>query len=100
MDAVLVVFFSSNFDKAAQGLAGEGRRLANELGAPLHALVLSRESSEVTQGLTNIADAITVAEQPALATYQPETYLAALTHSCNEVSPRAVLLGNDTYSQE
>src|SRR5205085_9547677 len=32
--------------------------------------------------------------------YQPETCLRALAHLCAELQPRAVLLANDTYSQE
>ena len=43
---------------------------------------------------------MTLADQQELANYQPETYLAALTQICRDLSPRAVLLGNDTYSQE
>src|SRR5262245_1852182 len=100
MNDVLISFFSSSFDKAAQGLAGEGRRLADQLGGSLHAVVMAPGSESLTSALTRIADVVTVAQQPALAAYQPETYLAALTHLCSEVSPRAVLLGNDTYSQE
>ncbi len=38
--------------------------------------------------------------QPELAEYQPEIYLDVLTQLCRELSPRAILLSNDTYSQE
>jgi electron transfer flavoprotein alpha subunit len=100
MKDVLISFFSASFDKAAQGLAGEGQRLAQQLGGRLHALVMTPDSGALTGALTRIADTVTVTDQPALATYQPETYLAALKHMCNDVAPRAVLLGNDTYSQE
>src|ERR1700754_4151887 len=97
---VVISFFSSNFDKAAQGLAGEGRRLADANGGKLHVLVFGQNSNELVTGLTGIADSITVLAQPELANYQPETYLNTLATFAKELSPGAVLLGNDTYSQE
>src|SRR5262245_5476959 len=100
MNDVLISFFSASFDKAAQGLAGGCLRLAEQLGGSLRALVMTPGAEQLTSALTRIADAVTVAQQPALATYQPETYLAALSHVCAQVEPSAVLLGNDTYSQE
>ena len=32
--------------------------------------------------------------------YQPEVCLSALARLCRELTPRLILLGNDTYSQE
>ncbi len=97
---VIISFFSPSFDKAAQGLAGEGRRLADKFGGPLHAVVIGQGLDAVASELGRIADEVTIADQPELAQYQPETYLAALTEICRELSPRAVLFANDTYSQE
>jgi electron transfer flavoprotein alpha subunit len=50
--------------------------------------------------LARYADDVTLVDQAEFAEYQPETYVAALTEICRELSPRAVLMGNDTYSQE
>jgi electron transfer flavoprotein alpha subunit len=97
---VLISFFSSNFDKAAQGLAGEGRRLADSGSGHLHVLVFGQESHELITELTGVADTITVLAQSELANYQPETYLNTLIMIAKGFSPDAVLLGNDTYSQE
>jgi len=47
-----------------------------------------------------VADSVLVVDQADLAEYQPETCLNALTAICRELKPRAVLLGNDAYSQE
>lgn len=74
-DVVICLFGSGGPDRAAQGLAGAGIRLAAELGGRVRMVVVDQE-------------------------YQPETCLAALTKLCSELSPRAVLLSNDTYSQE
>lgn len=100
MNDVVISFFSSAFDKAAQGLTGEGRRFADKVGVRLHAVVLGEASGTLTTELERIADTVTLADQQELANYHPETYLAALTQLCTNLAPRAVLLGNDTYSQE
>src|SRR5215204_4596418 len=74
MNNVLIILFAANgFDKGAQGLAGEAGR---------------------------VADAVLVADQAELLEDQPETYLAALAQACGGPGTRAVLLANDTYSQE
>jgi electron transfer flavoprotein alpha subunit len=100
MNDVVICFFSSAFDKASQGLAGEGRRLADKLEGRLHALVMGEGSDLLTAGLARIADAVMLADQPQLTNYQPETYLSTLVQILRPLSARAVLLGNDTYSQE
>jgi electron transfer flavoprotein alpha subunit len=100
MNDVVILFFSPGFDKAAQGLTGEGRRLADKWGGRLHAVILGEESDMLAADLVRFADTVTLAGQQELANYQPETYLATLTQICSDLSPRAVLLGNDTYSQE
>ncbi|HEX8176223.1 MAG TPA: electron transfer flavoprotein subunit alpha/FixB family protein [Pyrinomonadaceae bacterium] len=99
-DVIISLFSSAGFDKAAQGLAGAGRRLAQELGGELHAIILGAEAEALAQEVARVADAVTVANQPELAEYQTETCLSALFQLCSERLPRAVLFANDTYSQE
>lgn len=99
-DVCICLFAAGGFDKAAQGLAGAGRRLADELGGRLLAVVVGAGSEGPAAEVARVADAVTVADQPELAEYQPETCLAALARLCAEAAPRAVLLGGDTYSQE
>ncbi|MBV9929249.1 MAG: electron transfer flavoprotein subunit alpha/FixB family protein [Acidobacteria bacterium] len=101
MNDVLIILFAANgFDKGAQGLAGAGRRLAGESGGSLRAVVLGEGAETLAQEVARVADAVVVADQAELSEYQPETYLNALAQVCRESKPRAVLLGNDTYSQE
>jgi electron transfer flavoprotein alpha subunit len=100
MNDIVIFFLSAGFDKATQGLTGEGRRLADKLGRRLHAVIMGEGSDTLATDLANIVDTVTVFDQQELVHYQPETYLAALTQMCRDLSPRAVLLGNDTYSQE
>ncbi len=75
-DVAIVLFADPATDRAAQGLAGAGQELARKLGGSLHAIAIDPGS------------------------YQPEAALEALAQMCRELSPRAILLSNDTYSQE
>ncbi|HEX7316331.1 MAG TPA: electron transfer flavoprotein subunit alpha/FixB family protein [Pyrinomonadaceae bacterium] len=101
MNDVLILLFGANgFDKGAQGLAGAGRRLADKSGGSLRAVVLGEGAEAVAGEVARVADAVVIVDQAELLEYQPETYLAALAQVCGESRPRAVLLGNDTYSQE
>ena len=96
-DVVICVFAVGSFDKAVQGLAGAGRRLASDLSVGLKAIVLGPNSEDVSSELTRLVDEVTVIDQ---VDYEPETSLSALTQICRELNPRAVLFGNDSYSQE
>ncbi len=98
MNDVVICLWGS-FDRAAEGVAGAGRRLADETGADLQAVVIG-DSNDLPAALTQIADRVIVAADPRLADYQAELYLDALAGICRGLAPRAVLLASDTYSQE
>ncbi|MBA3804540.1 MAG: electron transfer flavoprotein subunit alpha/FixB family protein [Acidobacteria bacterium] len=99
-DVVICLFAATGFDKAAQGLAGAGRRLADELGGQLRAVVMGSGADALASEVSKVASIVTIADQAELLEYQPETCLTALADLCAEFGPRAVLLANDTYSQE
>ena len=99
-DVCICLFASAGFDKAAQGLAGAGRRLADELRGQLRAVVLGAQAETLAAELARVCDTVLIVDQPELAEYQPETCLNVLERLCVELSPRAVLFANDTYSQE
>jgi electron transfer flavoprotein alpha subunit len=99
-DIVIVLFASAGFDKSAQGLTGVAQTIAGESGAKLCAIVLGAGAETLALEVAPFADQVIVGDQAELAEYQPETCLSALTALCRELSPRAVLLSNDTYSQE
>jgi electron transfer flavoprotein alpha subunit len=100
-DVVICLVSPAGFDRAAQGLAGAGRRLAEDLGAQLKAIVLSPQSpappQKLAQEVAQVVDEVIVVDQ---GEYQPEVALRALAEVCSQLSPAAVLFGNDTYSQE
>lgn len=96
-DVVIGLLNPAAFDRAAQGLAGCGRRLAEALGSQVKAIVLSPHSPAIAREVAEFVDEVIVIDQ---GEYQPETALSALTIACSQLAPGAVLFGNDTYSQE
>lgn len=94
------MFGARGFDRSAQGLLGAGRDLADRLQAQLAVVCLGPCDAQLLSALEHIADEIIVADQPELASYNADLYLGALQKICAEPRPRAILLGNDTYSQE
>ena len=99
-DVVICLFGAAGFDKSAQGLAGAGRRLADELGGRLRAIIVGAGAATLASEVAGIVDSVTVADQAELADYQPELCLSALAELCSDIAPRVVLLSNDAYSQE
>jgi electron transfer flavoprotein alpha subunit len=87
-------------DRAAQGILGAGRRLADALGGRLRAVVLGPADDALVRGAAAVAETVAIADHAQLAEYNPESYLAALAALCKRFQPAAVLLGNDTYGQE
>jgi electron transfer flavoprotein alpha subunit len=99
-NVILCLFSSSGFDRATQGVAGAGRRLADTLGGKLHAIVIGAHNPDLNVRIAAIADAAISADQAELGEYQPERCLDAIAQICRDLAPAAVLFGNDTYSQE
>lgn len=99
-DVIICLFASAGFDKAAQGLTGAGQRLADETGGRLRAIVIGAGADAVGAEVVGFADTVVVADQGDMADYQPETCLNVLTQLAKDAAPRAILLSNDTYSQE
>jgi electron transfer flavoprotein alpha subunit len=99
-DVVCCLLAKAGLDRSAQGVLGAGRRLADSLGGKLRAVLVGPASDALTAGAAAVADTVVVADHPLLAEYHPELYLTALASTCKAFSPTAVLLANDTYSQE
>jgi electron transfer flavoprotein alpha subunit len=99
-DVVICLFAAAGYDRTAQGLAGAGRRLSDELGGYLRAIVVGAGAESVASEVARVTDSTIVADQAELSDYIPEVCLTALTELCGNLRPRAVLLGNDAYSQE
>jgi electron transfer flavoprotein alpha subunit len=99
-NVVICLLASSGFDRPARGVAGAGRGLAGELGGTLQAVIVGAPGEEMIAAVAEVADGITVIDQPELAEYQPEHCLMALHQACTGLDPAAVLLANDTAGLE
>ncbi len=93
---------SFGYDRTAQGAAGAGRALADSVGGDLHVLVIGPADDEAAAALAAVADRVIIAANEELRDYQPEEALQAACqlHAAGGGDYAAVLLGNDTYSQE
>lgn len=75
-------------------LLGVGRKLADELGEPLNALLMgSRASSLAQEAIAYGADNVHVAEDPFLDQYHPEAYTQVMANLCKALLPSIVLMG-------
>lgn len=99
-DILAILFASTGFDGAAQGIIGEGRRLADTRGCKLHSLIIGPQNEQMNSSIAAIADRVIAIDQPELSEYDTEPYLRALVAVCKQLSLRVALLANDTYSQE
>ena len=99
-NVVICLFASSGYDRAAQGVAGAGRNLAKQLGGSLQAVIVGSPDEGMISAVSGVADAVIVVENPELADYQPELYLAAFEQACGPLDAAAFLLGSDTASLE
>lgn len=101
-NVAVCVLGSLGYDRAAQGAAGAGRALAESVGGELHALVIGPAGDDAVAALATVADRVVVGANEALRDYQPEQALQAAEqlHAAGGGDYGAVLLSNDTYSQE
>lgn len=99
-DVVICLWGRAGVDRAAQGLLGAGRRLADSLPGKLRAVVLGPADELLVTAAQAVADTVVAVEDELLGEYNAENYLAALTAACKKLAPGAVLLGNDAYGQE
>ena len=73
-------------------LVSEGRRLADQSGQPLAALVLGHQIGEEAKKLAAYgADTIYVADAPELAAYTPEAYTAVLADLIKANEPSRIV---------
>jgi electron transfer flavoprotein alpha subunit len=99
-DVVAVLFGEYGMDRAAQGVAGAAQKLKREGGGSVVAVVVGAPQAGMTDALAGLVDRVIVAGEGDLAQYQPDAALEGLAGILEPLAPRAVILGNDTYSQE
>ena len=101
-NVAVCVLGSFGYDRAAQGAMGAGRALAESVGGELHALVIGAAGEDAVTSLTAVSDRVLIGGAAELDDLQPEQALQAAEqlHAAGGGDYVAVLLSNDTYSQE
>jgi len=85
---------------ALEGL-GIGRKLANDLGQELSAVIIgSGISGLAAQAITQGADKAYLVDDAALADYQPDAYLNTMQKVVEQVKPAVIIMGQTDISRE
>ncbi|MGB9618405.1 MAG: electron transfer flavoprotein subunit alpha/FixB family protein, partial [Desulfomonilaceae bacterium] len=87
--------------KTAFELASEGRKIADQLGGRLEAVLVGSGAAQFAPDLAKFgADAIYVVDGPDFEVYNSEYYAQALCHVIKEKSPSIVLLSHSMQGKD
>ncbi len=87
--------------KTAFELASEGRKLADQLGGELTAVLMGSQAEQFAPDLARYGvDTVYVAEAPQLDTYNSEYYAQALAHLIGEKKPDIVLISHSMQGKD
>ena len=101
MNRVLAIFpAGAGDDRATRGLVGAASRLAQSLKGSFEALSLGFPTAGLVALLGPLADSLLTVDLPEVGSDQPERTLAVVTAVARSRQPAAILLGNETASQE
>lgn len=82
-------------------LVSEGRKLADELGEQLGAVIVGSDIAELAEPLVHLgADKVWLLDSPLLADYRPEFYTDALVQLIEANRPAIVLAGDTSIGQD
>lgn len=82
-------------------MIGEGKRIADELGGAIEAVVLGHEIGDEIEPLAHYgAEKIYLADDPALADYTAEGYTNVLARLIKQTDPILVLIGATTQGKD
>ncbi len=85
---------------ATEGL-GCGRKLADDLGEELAAVVIGAEAGTVApEAISRGADRVYVVTDPLLKDYQTDSYLAVMERVVKQATPQIVILGQTTIGRD
>jgi electron transfer flavoprotein alpha subunit len=89
------------FRKVTFEALSEGRRIADQMGGELNALVLGDNIENISKELEQFgADRIIVAENPALFEYLPDAYANVIADVISKETPDVVILGASTQGKD
>lgn len=82
-------------------LLGGGRKLADELGQELSAVLLGSGLGDLgKQAIALGADKVYVVDDPLLQTYQTDSYVAVMERICRDVEPEVLLMGQTAMGRD
>ncbi|MFC1925419.1 electron transfer flavoprotein subunit alpha/FixB family protein [Chloroflexota bacterium] len=82
-------------------LLGIGRKLADELGEGLSAILIGNSAKDLAQeAIACGADKVHVADNPALAGYNSDGYTAVATRVCQDTAPSILLTGQSSIGRD
>ncbi|MFC1991521.1 electron transfer flavoprotein subunit alpha/FixB family protein [Chloroflexota bacterium] len=85
----------------ATELLGCGRKLADDLGQELSAVLIGSEISGLAQeAIAFGADKVYVVDDPLLKDYQTDSYLPSMVKVASQVMPQVILLGQTTIGRD
>ena len=85
----------------ATELLGAGRKLADDLGEELSALLVGSEVSGVAQeAIAFGADKVYVVEASELKDYRTDSFIAVLEKVAREVTPKVLLMGQNSIGRD
>ncbi len=98
---IITELWNENFRKISLEAVSVGRRLADELGSSLTAVVLGTDVEAQAKDLAQFgADTIILADDPALKTFRPCEYENVVTGIIEEKSPGIVIFGATRQGRE
>ncbi len=84
-----------------QELLGIGRKLADELGEELSAVLLGSGIGDAAKDAIAFgADKVYVVDDPLLKDYQTDSYVAVIERVCRQVTPNILLLGQTSMGRD
>jgi electron transfer flavoprotein alpha subunit len=82
-------------------LLSYGRKLADDLGEELNAVIIGNNISDLAQeAITLGADKVYVADDADLIDYQTDSHLSVMKKIANQVMPRIILLGQTSTGRD
>jgi electron transfer flavoprotein alpha subunit len=87
--------------KMATEALGGGRKLADELGEELAAVLVGSEVSSLAQeAIAFGADKVYIADHPLLKDYQTDSYVAVMEGVIRQAMPRVVIMGQTSVGRD
>jgi electron transfer flavoprotein alpha subunit len=98
---ILAEVIEGNLSGTAGELLGCGRKLADDLGQELSAVLMGSGVSGLAQELISLgAEKVYVVDDPLLKDYQTDSYVSAMEKVAKEAQPQIILMGQSSIGRD